>query len=218
MSEPENLIDLMKKDISYVLIDLRPAKEAEASHINGAVSVPLADLNAAKTDLPADKTAPIILYGTGADEAFKTVREWGYKNTTVLNGGPGAFKEKGGEVLTGALERKINYVFKPRPGEILVEEFKQVVASKPKDKFILDVRDEDEAMRGMLVGAVNIPADKLKDRLSELPKDKEIILHCVTGIRAEMAHGILKENGFKSRFLNAVIQIDPDGKYEIAEK
>jgi rhodanese-related sulfurtransferase len=70
----------------------------------------------------------------------------------------------------------------------------------------------------MLKGAVNIPAGKITERAAEISKDKEIITHCTTGIRAEMAYDDLKELGFKVRFLNAVIQIDKDGKYEITKK
>jgi rhodanese-related sulfurtransferase len=73
-------------------------------------------------------------------------------------------------------------------------------------------------MNGMLKEAINIPAGQIKDRIAELPNGKEIITHCTTGIRAEMAYDDLKENGLKSRFLNAIIQVDKDGKYEITKK
>jgi rhodanese-related sulfurtransferase len=86
------------------------------------------------------------------------------------------------------------------------------------DKIILDVRDKDEVINGMIKGAINVPSGEIKDRLKELPKDKEIIAHCTTGIRAESAYDDLKEAGYKVRFLNAVIQIDKDGKYEITNK
>lgn len=220
VSEPENLADLIKQDLSYVLIDLRDARAAEAGHIKGAVSVPMGGLAVSKEMFPADKAAPIILYtdsGT-AEDAFRTVREWGYKNASALKGGLAAWKETGGALEKGPAATRVVYVFKPRPGEVLIDEFKAIVEQLPQDKLILDVRDEDEAMQGMLVGAMNIPSTKIKDRLSEIPKDRELIVHCVTGVRAEMAYGTLKENGYKARFLNAVIQIDKDGKYEIVEK
>lgn len=203
-----------------MLIDLRKPAQAKKGHIQGAVAIAPKELQAAKEMFPADKTAPVILYSeAGINEAaFGAVREWGYKNASVLAGGLAAWKEKGGTITGGKTETKITYVFKPRPGEILIADFKSIAENRPADKLMLDVRDPDESMQGMLVGAVNIPSGQLEKRLSELPKDKEIIVHCVTGIRAEIAHDVLKRNGFKSKFLNAVIQIDRDGKYEIAEK
>lgn len=136
----------------------------------------------------------------------------------MLSGGIEAWKKAGGELAKGELTTTISYVPKPRPGEIAIEDFKALAEKGAADKIILDVRDKDEAMNGMIKGAINIPAGEIKDRLKELPKDKEIITHCVTGIRAESAYDDLKEAGYKVRFLNAIIQIDNDGKYEITKK
>jgi len=219
LSEPEVVKDYIEKDIAHVLIDLRARDEAKKGFIKGAVSVPSKELPNMKDSFPADKSAPIVLYSDRIDEeAFKIVRGWGYKDTTFLNGGIEGWKKIGGTTETGEPSTKIVYVPKPRPGEISIEEFKQIVEQRPADKLIIDVRDEDEAMHGMLSGAKNIPEGKIEERLSEIPKDKEIIVHCVTGIRAEMAYSKLKEKGYKVRFLNAVIQIDKDGKYEITKK
>jgi len=219
VSEPAALKDLMDKDIAHVLIDLRNLKDAEKSFIPGAVSVSAKDLTAAKDKFPGDKSAPIILYADKLDEeAFKMVRGWGYGNTSLLNGGIAAWTKEGGKAEKGKLASAISYVPKPRPGEISIEEFKAIAEKGSKDKLILDTRESDEAMNGMIKGAVNIPESALKNRLKELPKDKEIITHCATGIRAETVYEELKEAGFKTRFLNAVIQIDKDGKYEITKK
>jgi rhodanese-related sulfurtransferase len=43
---------------------------------------------------------------------------------------------------------------------------------------VLDVRPEDEFALGHLPGALNIPLGKLKDRLGELPADREVIAYC----------------------------------------
>jgi rhodanese-related sulfurtransferase/DNA-binding transcriptional ArsR family regulator len=43
---------------------------------------------------------------------------------------------------------------------------------------LLDVRPEDEFALGHLPGALNMPVDELERRLSELPKDQEIIAYC----------------------------------------
>ena len=209
----------MEKDIAQVLVDLRDPKEAEKGFIPGAVSIPANELASAKDTFPADKSAPIILYAKQLDEqAFKTVRGWGYKDTALLNGGIEAWIRDGGKIEKGKPSITISYIPKPRPGEISIDEFKSLAETEAKDKIILDVRDADEAMYGMLKGAINIPAGQIKDRLSEIPKDKEIITYCVTGLRAESAYDDLKQAGYKVRFLNALIQIDKDGKYEITKK
>lgn len=211
----------MDKDIPQVLIDLRLMDEARKGHIPGAVSIPAEEITSAKDRFPADKKAPIILYASNtksAVESFKVVRGWGYTNTSVLDGGITAWEKAGYPLKSDEPKRVIVYIPKPRPGEVSVEEFKAIAETLPADKMILDVRDEDEAMQGMLKDAKNIPAQDILKRLSEIPKDKEIITHCVTGIRAEMAYHTLKDAGFKVRFLNANIKIDKDGKYEITKE
>ncbi|MBZ0154798.1 MAG: hypothetical protein K8I29_01115 [Alphaproteobacteria bacterium] len=215
------LKETMDKDIPTVLIDVRPADEAKRAHIPKAVSIPAKDILQAKNAFPNDKSAPIVLYANDtktAAEVFKTVRGWGYPNTTVLEGGVDAWKKVGGLVVNAGMTSKIVYVPKLRPGEISIEEFKRVAETLPPDTLVLDVRDEDEAMQGMLKGALNIPAGDLREKLKEVPKDKEIIAHCVTGVRGEMAYHLLKEAGYKARFLNATIKIDKDGKYSITKE
>lgn len=219
VSEPAALQDFIEKDIAHVLIDLRDVDAARKGFIPGAVSLPAKDLSTAKDRFPADKSAPIVLYGDGIDsDAFKTVRGWGYKDTSVLSGGVNAWTKHGGKLETGTPNTVISYVPKPRPGEISIEEFKAIAEKGSPGIVILDVRDTDEAMNGMLAGAINIPAGDITKRLKDLPKDKEIITYCNTGLRAESAYEDLKGAGYKVMFLNALIQIDKDGKYEITKK
>ena len=66
-----------------------------------------------------------------------------------------------------------------------------------EDIFLLDVRNPDELEEhGMIAGAVNIPIDQLEARLSEVPRDKEIVTYCMRGGRASTAADILREAGY----------------------
>jgi len=68
----------------------------------------------------------------------------------------------------------------------------------PATGLILDVRNLGEYARGHVPGALNIPVDELRGRLAELPRDKEIFVHCAVGFRGHLAVRILKEHGFKT--------------------
>jgi rhodanese-related sulfurtransferase len=84
----------------------------------------------------------------------------------------------------------------PAPVEMNVEEVAAKLESGA-DVFLLDVRTPEELKEhGMIAGAVNIPIDQLPARLSEVPRDKEIITYCMRGGRASSAADILREAGY----------------------
>lgn len=63
--------------------------------------------------------------------------------------------------------------------------------------FLLDVREEIEWNNGYIKGATLIPVNSLRDRLKEVPRDKEIWVYCAVGLRGYIATRILMQNGFK---------------------
>ena len=206
---------MIHEDDSYVLIDLRSKQAATDGHIKDAVSIPASELAAAKDRFPQDKSAPIILYNEdqASQESFGLVRGWGYKNAAVLAGGASAWD---GKFFPGEPASEIVYVKKLKPGQISIDDFKQIAMAKPADIVILDVRDSTSD--GFIPGAVNIPLAQLNDKLGELPKDKEYIIHCNTGIMAGMALKTMQDNGYKARYLDAVVQVSPDGSFDVTAK
>jgi rhodanese-related sulfurtransferase len=69
-------------------------------------------------------------------------------------------------------------------------------------KFLLDVRNPPEVAAEAVPGAVNIPLPQLRERLGELPRDREIHVICRSGGRAYWATRILMQNGFKARIIS----------------
>ncbi|NLL05242.1 MAG: CoA-disulfide reductase [Clostridiaceae bacterium] len=70
------------------------------------------------------------------------------------------------------------------------------------NSVLLDTRNEMEVSLGTIEGSINIPLDDLRNRLDELPKDKEILVFCQVGLRGYIAYRILKQKGFKVRNLS----------------
>ena len=69
------------------------------------------------------------------------------------------------------------------------------VAERP---FLLDVRTTEEFAAGHIEGAANIPVDDLRGRLSEIPRDREIVAYCQVGQRGYLATRILRQSGFSA--------------------
>jgi len=74
------------------------------------------------------------------------------------------------------------------------------------DAFILDVRDPDEYSAGNISNATNIPLNDLRKRFDELPRDREIWIHCEVGQRSYYAIRFLLSKGFKARTLSGGYQ------------
>lgn len=76
------------------------------------------------------------------------------------------------------------------------------IDSLTDEQVLLDVRNPGELQNvGYLQGAINIPVDQLRQRMNELPKDKEIIIYCQVGLRGNVAYRQLVNNGYKARNL-----------------
>ncbi len=71
--------------------------------------------------------------------------------------------------------------------------------------FILDVREPFEFDSGHFAGAVNIPLPMVRNRMDELPRDKEILVYCAAGQRSYYAARILRLNGFSARSISGGI-------------
>ncbi|WP_104046550.1 FAD-dependent oxidoreductase [Vibrio jasicida] len=71
-----------------------------------------------------------------------------------------------------------------------------------ENQVLLDVRNPGELESvGFIKGAINIPVDQLRQRMNELPKDKEIVIYCQVGLRGNVAYRQLVNSGFKARNL-----------------
>jgi Uncharacterized NAD(FAD)-dependent dehydrogenases len=62
--------------------------------------------------------------------------------------------------------------------------------------LVIDVRTPEEFALGHIEGAINIPNTAIRDRLSEIPKDRFILLYCGVGIRGYLAERILRQKGW----------------------
>ncbi len=62
--------------------------------------------------------------------------------------------------------------------------------------FFLDVRTQDEWDQFHLTKSTLIPLDQLPNRMSELPKDREIVVICLSGHRSQSAVAIMQQAGF----------------------
>jgi rhodanese-related sulfurtransferase len=86
-------------------------------------------------------------------------------------------------------------------GLIKVAQWSEIESLDPATTVLLDVRSPEECARGEIPGSIKIPLDQLRERLGELPRDREIIVHCQSGQRSYFACRLLMQHDFNVRNL-----------------
>lgn len=66
-----------------------------------------------------------------------------------------------------------------------------------KNKQYLDVRTPGEFSSNHIRGFKNVPLHQLAQKVSELSKEKEVVIICQSGMRSTKASKLLKKQGFK---------------------
>lgn len=77
--------------------------------------------------------------------------------------------------------------------KVSVSEVRELIE---KETMILDGREEVEFAAGHFKGAVNIPMSEFRERLSEIPKDEPVIVHCRSGQRSYNMVRALQQLGY----------------------
>lgn len=62
---------------------------------------------------------------------------------------------------------------------------------------VLDVRADSEWEEGHIPGAIHVHYGKIRDQLDQIPRDKELVVHCASGIRANLAASQLRAEGYE---------------------
>lgn len=87
---------------------------------------------------------------------------------------------------------------------------KELAESGREGILVLDIRDADKFRAGTVPDSINIDVysdihlqdyEKVRQKLSALPKDKEIITLCNAGFTAQPASLILELMGYRTRVL-----------------
>lgn len=80
--------------------------------------------------------------------------------------------------------------------------------------ILIDVRDPGEVARGAIDGAINIPVNELRERLDEVPRNKDLYVSCQVGLRGYLAARILTGHGMKVKNLDGGYKLYSTAKSE----
>lgn len=85
---------------------------------------------------------------------------------------------------------------------------------KKEDLLLIDNRSPEEFSDWHIPGALNFPLENIPNSLSQIPKDKDLVIICNRGHTSEVATEYLVEEGFKARKLEGGLKAW-NGIYEV---
>lgn len=92
-----------------------------------------------------------------------------------------------------------------RGGRVSGNEAQALVAA---GATLLDVRTPEEFAAGHIDGALLVPVDELEGRLTEVSRDRPVVVYCRSGGRSARAASILGEAGYEVHDLGGMSSWD----------
>jgi hydroxyacylglutathione hydrolase len=165
------------------ILDVRDAAEYAKGHLAGSINIGLGGQYATWAGTVLDRAKPIVIIAEPGREKEAALRlgRIGFDHVTgYLNGGMESLAARAD--LVWPTER----VSAPAVAEELAS------AGPP---LLLDVRNPREWTTKHIKGGLNIPLNRLQERIAEIPRNRRIAVHCAGGYRSSIAASILQQYG-----------------------
>jgi glyoxylase-like metal-dependent hydrolase (beta-lactamase superfamily II)/rhodanese-related sulfurtransferase len=174
---------LRMRNAGAQLIDVRDAADFEGAHLKGSLQIGLRGKYAPWCGALLDHDRPIIIITDFGDEEEAVMRlgRIGFDNVVgYLEGG------------MAALETRPDLVGKvPRiTAKALAEQL-----GSSDSPTVIDVRTEKEHEAGHIDGSVNVPLNRLREQLDDVPAEVPVVVHCEGGYRSAIAASLLSAAG-----------------------
>ncbi len=70
-----------------------------------------------------------------------------------------------------------------------------MMREKDSPYVLVDVREDNEWANGRIPGALHAPLSRFAQAAAKIPKDKQVIFYCATGMRSKSALRLAKAHG-----------------------
>ena len=166
-----------------LLLDVRDPADFEGSHVSGSTSIGLGGSYATWAGTVLQREKPIVIIAEPGRETEAALR-LGRIGFDYVAG----YLEGGMQALTTRpdLLRRTERITAATLAEQLAE---------PLPPVVLDVRTPREWAGKHIAGSLNIPLNHLTERLSDIPTDRHIVVHCASGYRSAIAVSLLEQQG-----------------------
>jgi glyoxylase-like metal-dependent hydrolase (beta-lactamase superfamily II)/rhodanese-related sulfurtransferase len=175
---------LVKMQQGAQTLDVREASEFANAHLAGSLNIGLDGQYATWAGTLLDRTKPVVLVAQPGREREAALR-LGRIGFDIVDG----YLRDGILALDGHPERTDD-IARMLPDDIAP------LLSLPQPPLVLDVRTPREWAQKHIPDSVNIPLNRLAERIDELPSGRTIVVNCAGGYRSMIAASILQQHRF----------------------
>ena len=172
-------------DAGAGVLDVRSQAEFAAGHLKGSVNVPLGGRYATWAGAVLSREVPIVLIAPAGKEAEAAMRLM-----RIGFDGVAGYLEGGAAALAALPPARRATTRRASAAELRA----RLSAENPP--LVLDVRAASEWAAGHVKGSQNVPLQRLRERLAEVPRDRDIVVHCQSGYRSAVAVSVLQGEGY----------------------
>jgi len=182
--KPVELDEVLKLgDKGAQILDVRDAAEYAKGHLAGSINIGLGGQYATWAGTVLDRAKPIVI-----------IAEPGREQEAALRLGRIGFDHVMGYLRNGmeSLAERPDLIWPTERAGVLIAAEELETGDPP---FLLDVRAPGEWGMKHIKGSVNVPLNRLQERIVEVPRDRRIAVHCAGGYRSSIAVSILHQHG-----------------------
>lgn len=175
------LLEMMK--LGAQVVDVREPDEFAAGHLHGSVNIGLGGQYATWAGTLLKREKPIVLIANPGreEEAAMRLGRIGFDHVAgFLTGGMRQLEARP-DLVRGT--RRVD------AGELARE------MATGADVVVLDVRGPKERESKRIAGSVHVPLNHLEERLVDVPRGKNVVVHCAGGYRSSIAASLLERGG-----------------------
>jgi glyoxylase-like metal-dependent hydrolase (beta-lactamase superfamily II)/rhodanese-related sulfurtransferase len=171
------------RDDGAQVLDTRDPAEYAGAHIRGSTNVGLGGSYATWCGTLLSPDRPIVIVADPGREEESALRlgRIGFDNVAgYLDGG------------MAALDGRPDLV--ERTERITAQNLSEQLGSA-SPPLVLDVRSPQEVEAGRIEGSLNVPLNRLEERLAEIPTERPVVVACASGYRSSIAVSLLEAHG-----------------------
>jgi hydroxyacylglutathione hydrolase len=178
---------LALQSVGAQILDVRDPAEFAAAHLAGSINIGLGGQYATWAGTVLSREKPIVI-----------IADPGREHEAATRLGRIGFDQVVGYLQDGLRSIESRPELTTSTDRVSAQIAAERVAAGPRDTspLTVDVRAPREREQKRIGGSVSVPLNHLGERLSELPRNRPLLVYCAGGYRSSIAASLLQRHGF----------------------